>query len=347
MLTDEQLSGGPWRAIEHCFEAGWSDGLPVVPPAAQLVADHLREVGWDPDEIVMVEPVRGREVTASMVVINAVMAGCLPAHLPVVRAALRALTAPEFHLHGPATSTGGATPLIIVNGPIRDEIGMNYRGNIFGPTCRANSTIGRAIRLVFMNVLNARPETLDRSTQGSFGKYAGCIAEYEQASPWEPFHASRGLPADSDAVTVFAAESPHNILCHGTSDPEQVLTIAADTMAAMGSFSPGESVLVLAPEHVGFLRQAGWSRRDVQEFLYRNARRRLSDLERAGKIEGRAWNVQHDEGEAWVHRGMRPDDVLVLVGGGDAGGHSAFFPSWSRGRASRAVTVPIDRPSAR
>lgn len=338
MLVGEQLPSGPWRAIEYCFEAGWTDGLPVVPPAEELVDAYLQAVGWAPDEVVMVEPVRGRDVAARQVVANAVMAGCLPEYLPVVRAALRALSEPQFHLHGPATSTGGATPLIMVNGPIRDRIGMNYRGNIFGPTSRANSTIGRAIRLIFMNVLNARPETLDRSTQGSFGKYSGCFAEYEQASPWEPFHASRGLPADSDAVTVFAAESPHNILCHGTDDPEQVLTIAADTMAAMGSFSPGESVLVLAPEHVEFLRRAGWSRRDVQEFLYRHARRRVVDLERAGKLEGRAWRVQE---ETWVHRGLGPDDVLVLVGGGDAGGHSAFFPSWSRGRASTAVTVPI------
>jgi hypothetical protein len=338
MLIGEHTPAGPWRAIEYCFEAGWTDGLPVVPPVEELVDAYLAEVGWEPDEVVMVEPVRGRDVAARQVVANAVMAGCLPSYLPVVRAILRALSEPQFHLHGPATSTGGATPLIIVNGPIRDELGMNYKGNIFGPTCRANSAIGRAVRLIFMNVLNARPETLDRSTQGSFGKYSGCIAEYEQASPWEPFHVSRGLPAGSSAVTVFAAESPHNILCHGTSDPEKVLTIAADTMASMGSFSPGESVLVLAPEHVSFLRQAGWSRRDVQEFLYQNARRRVSDLEAAGKLEGRAWRVKED---TWVHRGLGPDDVLVLVGGGDAGGHSAFFPSWSRGRASTAVTVPI------
>jgi len=268
-----------------------------------------------------------------------VMAGCLPAYLPVIRAALVAMAAPEFNLHGPATSTGGATPLIIVNGPIRDQIAMNYKGNFFGPTCRANSTIGRTIRLIFMNVLNARPSALDRSTQGSFGKYAGCVAEYEQASPWEPFHVSRGLPVDSSAVTVFAAESPHNILCHGTSDPAQVLTIAADTMSAMGSFSPGQSVIVLAPEHVGFLRHAGWTRRDVQEFLYEHARRRLSDLVRAGKLESKTG----DDGEdRWIHRGTGPDDILVLVGGGDAGGHSAFIPSWSRGRGSIAVTVPVE-----
>lgn len=330
-----------WRPIEYCYEAGWTDGLPTVPPAEELVASYLDAAGWDRHEVVLVEPVRGREVTAGNVAINAVMAGCLPRYLPVVRAALRALSASEFHLHGPATSTGGATPLIIVNGPIRDEIGLNYRGNLFGPGNRANATIGRAIRLILLNSLSARPDSLDRSTQGTFGKYSGCFAEHEQASPWEPFHVSRGLNAGDSAVTVFAAESPHNILCHASGDPRQVLTIAADTMAAMGSFSSGQSIVVLAPEHAGFLRDAAWSRRDVQEFLYAHARQRLGYLKRTGKIEGGS-EPDTDDDETWVHRGTGPDDVLVLVGGGDAGGHSSFFPSWSRSRASLAVTVPIE-----
>lgn len=329
-----------WQGIDYCYEAGWSDGLPVVPPAEGLVTDALAEVGWDPGEVVLTEPVRGREVTAEKVAANAVMAGCLPAYLPVVRAALEAMSATDFHLHGPATSTGGATPLVIVNGPVRDRLGMNYRDNLFGPGNRPNATIGRAVRLVFLNCLSARPGILDRSTQGSFGKYSGCFAEHEAASPWEPLSVSRGAPEGASAVTVFAAESPHNILCHGTAVPEQVLTIAADTMAAMGSFSPGQSVVVLSPEHAGFLAAARWSRRDVQEFLYAHARRRLSDLKAAGKLEGAGPPAPGDD-EEWVHRGTGPDDILVLVGGGDAGGHSAFFPSWSRGRSSLAVTRVI------
>lgn len=335
-----QTDAGAREAIEYCYEAGWTAGLPVVPPVESLVRSFLDEVGWDAEEVVLTEPVRGRDITAGKVAVNCVMAGCLPAYLPVVRAALRAMGEPEFHLHGPATSTGGATPLVVVHGPIRDEIGMNYRGNLFGPGNRANAAIGHAIRLVFLNCLSARPGTLDQSTQGSFGKYSGCFAEHEDASPWEPLHVARGLDAADSAVTVFACESPHVILCHGTSDPRQVLGIAADTMSAAGSFSPGQSLVVLAPEHVEFLQQAGWSREDVQRFLYENAKRRLADLKRLGKIEGGGPVRPQDEQE-WVHRGKGFEDILVLVGGGAAGGHSAFFPSWSRARASLAVTTRI------
>ncbi|HET9692625.1 MAG TPA: hypothetical protein VFP61_15870 [Acidimicrobiales bacterium] len=336
----ETARPSPWAAIDHCYEAGWTDGLPVVPPAEALVDAYLDELGWDPDEVALTEPVRSREITLRKVVANGVMAGCLPAYLPVVRAALEALGEPQFNLHGPVTSTGGATPLLIVNGPVRDAIGMNYRDNLFGPGNRANATIGRAIRLIFLNCLSARPGVLDRSTQGSFGKYTGCFAEHEAASPWEPLSVARGVPEGVSAVTVFAAESPHNILCHGTTVPEQILAIAADTMAALGSFSPGQSVVVLAPEHTRFIAAAGWSRRDVQTFLFDHARRRLADLKRAGKVEAAGAITDADEHE-WVHRGSGPDDILVLVGGGDAGGHSAFFPSWSRSRSSEAVTRAI------
>jgi hypothetical protein len=335
------LVADPWQAIEYCYEQGWTDGLPVVPPRADLVASFLDDVGWDAGDVLALEPVRGREITADKVAAAGVMAGCLPSYLPVVAAALRAISSTDYKLHGTVTSTGGAAPLVIVNGPIRDAIGMNYATNLFGPGCRANATIGRTLRLLFLNCLDARPGVLDRSTQGNFGKYAGCFAEHEAASPWEPFHVSRGLRAEQSAVTVFAAESGHNILCHGTDEPEQLLTIAADTMAALGSFSPGQSLLVLAPEHVAGLRSGGWSRADVQGFLYERARRTLADLKRTGKIEeDRA--VRDGDEDTWVHRGNGPEDIHVLVGGGDAGGHSAFFPSWSRVRGSLAVTVAVD-----
>lgn len=326
------------QAVEACHERGWTDGLPVVPPTVEKVEAFLAHAGWKAADVLAVEPVRGRELTAEKVVACCVMAGCLPAYLPVVAAALAAVGAPPYRLHGTLTSTGGAAPMIIVHGPVRDELGINYRGNLFGPATRANAAIGRAVRLVFLNCLEARPGVLDRSTQGSFGKYSGCFGEYEQASPWEPFHVARGLRPGSSAVTVFAAESGHNILCHGTDRPEQLLTIAADTMAAMGSFSAGESLLVFAPEHAALLR--GWSRQDVQAFLYESARRRLAELKRAGKIEN-AGHVEPGDEHTWVHRGESPADIHLLVGGADTGGHSAFFPSWSRLRSSLAVTVPV------
>ena len=336
----------PWEAIEQCYVQEWTDGLPVVPPTMPLVEKMLAAGPWRADEVLLHEPVRDRAVTAWHAAINAVMAGCRPEYFPVVGAALQAVGDPEFKLHGPATSTGGSALMIIVNGPVREAIGLHGGGNLFGPGVRANATIGRALRLVLLNCLDCRAGVLDQSTQGWAGKYTLCFAEHEAASAWEPLHVSRGFRASQSAVTVFAAEAGHNVLVHAASEPEMLLTAFADTMVALGSLSPGRSVIVFAPEHAAYLRMAGWSRTRTQTWLYEHARRPIADLERAGKIEAQFRvnpDMQHwlNAADGFVHRGLGPDDILVCTGGGDAGGHSAFFPSWSRGRSVPFVTKEV------
>jgi hypothetical protein len=364
----------PWEAIEACYAEGWTDGLPVVPPTEPLVGAMLAAGPWKADEVLLHEPVRDRSVTAVKAAINAVMAGCLPEYFPVVGAALQAIGDSSFMLHGPATSTGGAALMVIVNGPIRERLGLNAKTNLFGPGYRANATIGRSLRLVLLNCLDCRPGVLDKSTQGWPGKYSLCFAEDEASSPWEPLHVSRGFAAGQSTVTVFAAESGHNVLSHGTADPEQLLTCFADAMAGLGSLSPGRTVIVFAPEHARHLHRAGWARSRTQQWLYDHAWRPLADLKRGGKVEpafytnpslvewlyrdasqGRptlpvnlanpadAGRVLDGDEAVRVHRGLDPDDILMAVGGGDAGGHSAFFPSWSRGRSVPFVTkeVPV------
>jgi hypothetical protein len=364
----------PWEAVETCYAEGWTDGLPVVPPTEPLVGAMLAAGPWKADEVLLHEPVRDRSVTAVKAAINAVMAGCLPEYFPVVGAALQAIGDSSFMLHGPATSTGGAALMVIVNGPIRERLGLNAKTNLFGPGYRANATIGRSLRLVLLNCLDCRPGVLDKSTQGWPGKYSLCFAEDEASSPWEPLHVSRGFAAGQSTVTVFAAESGHNVLSHGTADPEQLLTCFADAMAGLGSLSPGRTVIVFAPEHARHLHRAGWARSRTQQWLYDHAWRPLADLKRGGKVEpafytnpslvdwlyrdaprGRptlptnlanladAGRIFDGDEAVRVHRGLDPDDILMAVGGGDAGGHSAFFPSWSRGRSVPFVTkeVPV------
>jgi hypothetical protein len=364
----------PWEAIEACYAEGWTDGLPVVPPTEPLVGAMLAAGPWKADEVLLHEPVRDRSVTAVKAATNAVMAGCLPEYFPVVGAALQAIGDSSFMLHGPATSTGGAALMVIVNGPIRERLGLNAKTNLFGPGYRANATIGRSLRLVLLNCLDCRPGVLDKSTQGWPGKYSLCFAEDEASSPWEPLHVSRGFAAGQSTVTVFAAESGHNVLSHGTADPEQLLTCFADAMAGLGSLSPGRTVIVFAPEHARHLHRAGWARSRTQQWLYDHAWRPLADLKRGGKVEpafytnpslvdwlyrdaprGRptlptnlanpadAGRVLDGDEAVRVHRGLDSDDILMAVGGGDAGGHSAFFPSWSRGRSVPFVTkeVPV------
>ena len=356
-------------AIEYCYAQGWSDGLPLVPASQPLIDKFLATTSKDPDEVIGELEQVGRNCTVYLAAINAAMAGCLPEYFPVVGAALQAIGDASFMLHGPATSTGGAALMIVVNGPVRARLGLNAKTNLFGPGHRANATIGRSLRLILLNCLDCRPGVLDKSTQGWAGKYSLCFAEDEASSPWEPLHVSRGFAAGQSTVTVFAAESGHNVLSHGTADPEPLLTCFADAMAGLGSLSPGRSVIVFAPEHAGHLRRAGWTRPRTQQWLYDHAWRSLADLKRGGKVEpaffaspalvdwlytdapgGRpavlpgpdeAGRVLDGDETVRVHRGLGPDDILLIVGGGDAGGHSAFFPSWSRGRSVPFVTKEI------
>jgi len=358
-----------WHAIEVCYEKSWTDGLPVVPPTEPLVAQMLAAGPWADDDVLLFEPARGVSVTAYKAAVNAVMAGCRPEYFPVVGAALSAVGDPAFELHGPATSTGGAALMVIVNGPIRQRLGIHSGANLLGPGFRANATIGRALRLVLLNCLGCEPGVLDKSTQGWPGKYSLCFAEDEESSPWEPLSVARGFKPGLSTVTVFAAESGHNVLAHGTASPERLLALFADVMAGLGSLSPGRSVIVLAPEHADHLKRARWSRARAQAWLYEHAWRSLADLKRTGKIEpafftnpemlqwlyrradGGAPSIPPDvdatervtaEDEAVrVHRGLGPDDILLCVGGGQAGGHSAFFPAWSRGRSVPFVTKEV------
>ncbi|HUJ75183.1 MAG TPA: hypothetical protein VL359_10010, partial [bacterium] len=191
--------------IEAYYARGWTDGLPVVPPSEAAVGDMLAAVGLKGREVVGEVAARHAVVTADKVAINAVLAGCLPEYMPVVLAAVKALCHPDYGYHGPATSTGGSSAVVIVNGPVAARLGINAQDNVFGQGWRANATIGRAVRLVMMNVLNTRPGVLDRSTLGSPGKYAFCFAENEAESPWEPLHVERGFKREESTVTLFAA----------------------------------------------------------------------------------------------------------------------------------------------
>jgi hypothetical protein len=337
-LAAEYEVAGWAEAVETYFERGWTDGLPVVPATADAVRRFLDAAGRAPGEVVLTEPTRRRSITAEKIAINAVLAGCRPEYMPVLLAALDAMADPAFTLHGAITSTGGSATLIVVNGPIRHRLGFNAGGNVFGPGWRANATVGRAIRLVTLNCLGAQPGLLDRSTQGHPGKYSYCIAELEEENPWEPLHVDRGLPREASAVTVFAAEGPHNVLSHYGETADAIIVALADTMAGLGSFSPGQSFVVLAPEHVRILARDGWTKPRLREALYAGARRTRADLKRGGKLEGA---VAPADEAAWVHRGGGPEDIHLVVAGGGAGGHSAFIPSWSRERNSLAVTREI------
>ena len=355
---------------EYFYNQGWTDGLPVVPPTPERVSQFLDYVDLRPEEVITVIPTRNREINAEKLAINCVMAGCLPEYQPVVIAVLEAMSVPSYAFHASITSTGGSAQFVVVNGPIRDQLGMNSDANVLGPGNRANSTIGRALRLIMMNVAGAKPGVLDKSTHGHGGKYSFCIAEAEEISPWEPFHVEAGFSIDESTVTVFAAEAPHSIQNHLSGDPQELMICIAKEMASMGAFSLGQSGLILSPEHAGIIAKSGWSKKKIKEFIFENASLSLADLKRYGKVGIKEIDISGDgrdkhrhkrpgdelaikkmlmmegpltEGDEsiFIRRGISSDDILMVVAGGLAGGHSAFVPSWSRGRASLFQTKLI------
>ncbi|MXX47503.1 MAG: hypothetical protein F4Z38_04200 [Chloroflexi bacterium] len=356
MTTETHTLSDELSAIDYCYEQGWTDGLPVVPPARERVERFLMAAGRPPEEIVARHPATGRECNVQSAAVNAVMAGCLPQYFPTVLAALEGLNEDEYNFHGSTASTGGSAPAVIVSGDIRDEIGMNASVNVFGSGNRANATIGRAIRLVIMNIFHMIPGISDRSTTGWPGKYSCCIAENILNSPWEPLHESLGFPPEVSTATVFAASGFYNVENHYTSDPERLLDTFADAMASLGALTDGQSLVVMSPEHAQIAASGGMSKQDVQEYLFEHSYRMGSDMRDAGKwpsdrsqdglapaIDGRGPARTDD---VRFHRGREPEDILIVVAGGEAGGHSAFLPSWSRGRGSlfqtKAIGVCLD-----
>lgn len=336
---------GDFEAVnDRLYREGMTDGLPVVPPTESRVREFCAAVDRDEDDVVGVIPPKYGDATVEKLAINAVMAGCEPAYFPVVIAAIEAMTADEFNLYGINATTHPVAPLLVVNGPVVDDLRINYGYNVFGQGWKANSTIGRAIRLVLTNVGGGQPGELDRATHGHPGKFSFCIAENERRSPWEPFHVARGFDADESTVTAMGVEAPHEINDHVSEDGDGILTVAADVMATMGNnnayFSTGEITVVFGPEHADTIAADGFSRGEVRRFLYDHARNRLGKLKTAGLYGIHDWSPRFEtvDDEAMIPLVDAPEDVNVLVAGG-AGKHSMGLPSFGE---TRAVTRAID-----
>jgi hypothetical protein len=326
-------------AAEYCFEKGWTDGLPVVPPTEERVMAMLDAIGFAPDHQVAFIEHRAVSITAEKVASNAVMAGCRPEYMPVVIAAVQGIADPRWSYHGPGTSTAGAAVLTIVNGPIAQRLGINAGDNLFGPGWRSNMTIGRAVRLVMRNVCGSRPGGLDRGTLGHPGKLSYVIAENEAESPWTPLHVERGLRAEQSAVTVMAAEAPHQCYNSLSNTAEGVLTTLADAMRISGNvMGQPHYALVIAGEHMRTIAKSGWTKADIRRFLFEHTRNSAAHLKRTHRMSG-----ELGPGDETLMRPLveSPDDILVVAAGGRAGTFSAYIPGWGSKRSCEAVTVAV------
>ena len=278
--------------IEACFERGWSDGLPVVPPTPARVFRMLEGTSRDPGDVLGEVPPDMAAVTVEKVAIAAVMAGCRPEYLPVVLAAVEASLVEEYHMHGLIATSHPAGPVIVVNGPIAAQVGMNSGANVLGQGNRANATIGRALQLVVRNVGGGRPGEVDRACMGNPGKYTFCFAENERDSPWEPLSVERGFAAGVNTVTLFAGEGPRLVRDETSRSPEslarsfaaclrtnshpkqgfveppadsEIITPAGTNWCAW----PFDTLMVISPDHARTFRESRWTKAMLREFLMR------------------------------------------------------------------------------
>jgi hypothetical protein len=330
------LSDDPTAVFEAFTARSWADGLPIIPPTEERVRAMLdgREAG----KTLGVMPPLWRHVTLDKLAVNAVMAGCEPRAFPIIVAAVEAMLDRAFNLYGVQATTHPVAPLLVVNGPYGREVGLHGGSGCFGPGVRANATIGRAIRLILLNVGGAWPGRYDMATQGSPAKYSYCIAENEAASPWGPM-------ASGDTVTVYGGEPPHNVNDHVSTTASGILTSISDTAVSLGSnvgwyFSQSQLMIVLGPEHARTIADDGFTRADVQRFVYEHARLSLGQL-RLGGMWGMhdwpRWMTAVTDPATLLPQVPSPEDVFVLVAGG-SGKHSAVVPNCT---FSRAVSRPI------
>ena len=249
--------------IEACYARGWSDGLPVVPPTEAKVYEMLQGTSRSPDEVLGLVPSDYAPCTIEKVAVNAVMAGCLPEYLPVVITAMEAVLDEQFLLHGVLASTRFVSPVLIVNGPIARQIGMNAKGNALGQGNRANSTIGRAVQLAIRNIGGGRPGGIDRATLGNPGKHTYCFAEDEEGSAFTPLTADRGFAAGTNTVTAFAGYGLQGIVDDKARTPEDIAAVFSTSLRAVDNinkFPAPDAVLVVCPEHERTLTEGGWDK---------------------------------------------------------------------------------------
>ena len=328
---------------EACFERGWTDGLPVVPPTPGRVLRMLDGTTRAADEVVGVVAPAGVDCTVEQVAINAVLAGCRPEYMPVVLATVEAACTREFNLHGVLCTTYFAAPVIVVNGPVTRALGMNSGINVLGQGNRANASIGRALQLIVRNIGRGLPGEIDRATFGHPGKFTSCFPENEQDSPWEPLSVERGVPLGRSAVTLFAGEAPRAAVDEHSRTPESLARSLAMALRSVGhprKLRNLDALVAVSPQHMGVFRGAGWSKQRLRDELVDLL---TVDFETVRPGVDGCEQGEPDLPEHGPVRKFDPEQLLLVHAGGGAGPTSAVFGGWLRGDrgGSAAVTVEV------
>jgi hypothetical protein len=338
--------GGLLDEVEALHARGVTDGLPVVPPTPELVAAFVAASGRQTGHLVAEVPPNYGRATIDKIAANAVMAGCRPEYMPVVIAAVEAVCDEAFDLHGVSATTNAPSPLVIVNGPLRRTLQVNCGAGVFGSGWRANATIGRALRLVCVNVGGAKPGGISMSTLAHPGRYTYCIGEHEEASPWESLAVEHGFRADESTVAVLAADAPLGVYDQRSRRAEDLLGTIAPSLGVVANHKMthwGDTLLVLGPEHAQIVAGDGWDKADIRRFLYQRLQRPVHDLV-PGRNGGeglpehvlRKFSTPATD-TTLIPKFRAPDNIKIIVAGGTAGRFSAVVPGWTFSKGSQLV----------
>ena len=330
--------------VEVAFERGWTDGLPVVTPTPERVWRMLQGTLRKPDDVVGIIPPDLTACTVEKVAINAVMAGCKPEYMPVVLAAVEAACVDAFNMHGLLATTYFSSPIVVVNGPIAEKIGMNSGGNALGQGNRANATIGRALQLVIRNVGGGKPGGVDRATLGYPGKYTFCFAEREHDSPWESLAVGKGFSAETSTVTLIAGGGVHGVMDQLSRTAEGLAHSFAQSLLSVAHYKIAfatDALLVVCPEHARTFRADGWSKQQLIDKIQALTTRQGSEIVRG--VDNNAEGMPAHFAAATLPK-FRPDGLNIVHAGGTAGMFSAIIGGWvnSGSRGSMPVTVAIN-----
>ena len=336
--TVHEVPDDPDALFDYVCEQRWGDGLPVIPPTVERVEAMVAASGREPDdELGVLGPVDA-ECTVEKVAINAVMAGCRPEYIPVVLAALEGIIDPVFNARGIQATTNPVGVMAVINGPIRHTLEINCRRGCLGPGWRANATIGRALRLAMINIGGALPGEVDKAVHGFPGKYSFCFGEDEEGSPWAPLHVERGFASDTSTVTVCGIQDMCNSLTTDVVQAETLLKVAAPVLATPANNNTmsggGEPVVLITRGHAEMLARQGFTKESCREYLYEHA---TVPLEALGDARYPGKTLEPVDG--LIRPVRRPEDIMLLVAGGDEHYHLQVMHTF--GADTQSVTVPI------
>ena len=328
--------------FEFFLEKEWSDGFPVVTPTEERLARMLTGTDRDHDDVIGPIPPAMEVATVRSVAVHALMAGCRPEYLPVVIAATELMLRGEFNVNGVQGTMHGVAPMMIVNGPYAADIGIHGGNGCMGPGFRANATIGRAIRLILMNLGAGIPGVSSMTIFGMPSRFTYCLTENMEDHPWESLSVSKGYSGDENVITMAMVESPRFCFDDVSDEPIRLMNGIADTMVAMGSWNMhtrSDMVVAMGPQHAAICANAGMSRADVHSRLCEMAGRKVRDLKNGGnwrRERALAFpiEVDPDDDDYFIPAIKNPEDLQLIVAGG-WGPCTAVCHGWSGG--SRAV----------